>query len=354
MLGNKEYDVREIIITQTESNQRLSKMLGRYLGKAPSSFIYKMLRKKNITLNGKKALGNEVLKTGDEVKIYLAEETIAKFTANEVSITDFQLDVIYEDEHIILVNKPVGILSQKAKESDESMVEHIISYLLKEGKITKESLLKFRPSICNRLDRNTSGIITAGKTLIGAKELSRLFKEKGLLKYYLCIVVGEVLEGADVKGYLHKDNEKNTVKITNNKRKNGMTHSRDDNGKASDKGSFNGRIDYNEIETKYWPIKTNGKITLLKVQLVTGKTHQIRAHLASLGHPILGDYKYGNVKINELYKEKYGLESQLLHASQLIFPEMKGALEGLSGREFVADPPKMFQKVKLQNFLIDS
>ena len=342
--------MREIIITKTESNQRLSKMLGRYLGKAPSSFIYKMLRKKNITLNGKKALGNEVLKTGDEVKIYLAEETIGKFAADEVSITDFQLDIIYEDEHIILVNKPVGILSQKAKESDESMVEHIISYLLKEGKITKESLLKFRPSICNRLDRNTSGIITAGKTLTGARELSRLFKEGGLLKYYLCIVVGEVLEGAGVKGYLHKDNEKNAVKITYNKQEDEMAYCEVNNGKASDREISHSRINYNEIETKYWPIKTNGEITLLKVHLITGKTHQIRAHLASLGHPILGDYKYGNVKINELYKEKYGLESQLLHASQLIFPQMQGELEKLSGGDFVANPPKLFQNVKVQNF----
>ena len=165
--------MQEIKITEQEAGQRFDKLLGKYLNKAPKSFLYKMLRKKNITLNGKKASGNEKLAKGDRVKLFLSDETIQKFSEAFSGYTNVSLDILYEDEDIILINKPVGMLSQKAARSDESLVEHLISYLIQSHALTEEDLRTFRPSICNRLDRNTSGIVAAGKRRPAMKSWQR-------------------------------------------------------------------------------------------------------------------------------------------------------------------------------------
>ena len=150
--------MKELIIHDNEAGQRLDKLLRKYLSEAPGSFIYKMLRKKNIVLNGKKATGNEHLKKGDSVKLFLADDTIAKFQAAGKTVEEsikntVKLDVIYEDQNVIFINKPSGMLSQKAKETDVSVVENVTAYLLESGQLTRENLKTFRPSICNRLDR---------------------------------------------------------------------------------------------------------------------------------------------------------------------------------------------------------
>ena len=171
--------MQEITIGKNEAGQRLDKFLAKYMNLAPKSFFYKMMRKKNITLNGKKCEGAEKLAEGDIVKLFLSDETIAGFT--EVKVQKIQntkkqkLDVIYEDDHIVLINKPSGMLSQKAKESDFSLVEYLIDYLLDSGAITEESMRSFRPSICNRLDRNTSGIVACGKSLAGLQMHPKYF-----------------------------------------------------------------------------------------------------------------------------------------------------------------------------------
>ena len=314
--------MQEIIITANEAGQRFDKLLAKYLNQAPKSFIYKMLRKKNIVLNGKKATGNEQLAIGDSVKLFLADETIEKFSKLEIQQTKVQLDVLYEDENILIVNKPVGMLSQKAEQKDESLVEHVISYLLDSGQLAKEELRKFKPSICNRLDRNTSGLVVAGKSLAGLQEMGALFKKRSLKKYYRCLVMGKVSEKQYIKGYLTKDEITNKVSILEKEEKDSLP-----------------------IETEYEPIWSNDKVTLLEVHLITGRTHQIRAHLASCGHPIIGDYKYGNRKTNDVYKAKYGLESQLLHAYRLEMPTLTGALEAVSKKQFVAPIPKQFARI---------
>ncbi len=314
--------MKEIIVTANEAGQRFDKLLGKYLNQAPKSFIYKMLRKKNIVLNGKKATGNEKLKEGDSVKLFLADETIDKFSKVEVVETDTQLDILYEDSNVLVINKPVGMLSQKAEAKDESLVEHVVSYLLKSEQLSAEDLQKFRPSICNRLDRNTSGIIVAGKSLIGLQRMGELFKNRFLKKFYRCLVVGEVKEQQYVKGYLTKDEITNKVCILSKETKDALP-----------------------IETEYKPVWTNGNITLLEVYLITGRTHQIRAHLASEGHPIIGDYKYGNRKINDNFKRQYQLESQLLHAYRLEFPKLDEELETVSERTIVAPLPKLFEYI---------
>lgn len=316
--------MQEFKITANEAGQRLDKFLGKLLSEAPKSFFYKMLRKKNITLNGKKATGQEKLNTGDLVKLFLSDETIKKFSGKEHTVvqTGEKLDILYEDPHILLLNKPVGMLSQKAKDTDVSAVEHLLGYLLITGQLTKEELKTFRPSVCNRLDRNTSGILVAGKSLLGLQEMSRFFKERSLFKYYLCLVAGEVTERTEIRGYLAKDEKKNRVQIFESERS-GST----------------------KIETEYRPLISNGKTTLLEVHLITGKTHQIRSHLAAIGHPIIGDYKYGDVTINDRYQNRYGLKSQLLHAYRLKMPETDGGLKYLSGKEFTAEVPRLFKRI---------
>ena len=324
--------MKEITIQKNEAGQRFDKFLAKYMNQAPKSFFYKMLRKKNITLNGKKAAGNEILKLNDTVRLFLSDETIQKFSGTIqqspgdpdwiLAHAGKELSIIYEEESTIFLNKPAGMLSQKAKPDDISMVEHLIAYLLNSGQISKEELRTFHPSVCNRLDRNTSGLIAAGKTLQALQQLSEMFRDRSLKKYYLCLVRGKVSSDSHISGYLKKDPRTNRVTV-----------SRTPSGSAS------------PIETEYHIIKQEEDVTLLEVHLITGKTHQIRAHLASIGHPIAGDYKYGNRAFNDTLKKEYGLSSQFLHAYRLNFPKCGGDLSLLSGKELQAPLPPLFQKI---------
>ena len=320
--------MRMLTVSKNEAGQRLDKLLAKYLNLAGKGFLYKMMRKKNITLNGKKCDGTEKLCEGDEIRLFLAEETIDKFCEVKVQkVKKTKLDIIYEDEHVILINKPSGMLSQKAKESDESLVEYLIDYLLDSGSLTKTQLQSFRPSICNRLDRNTSGIVIAGKSLPGLQIMSEAIKDRTIGKYYLCVVKGVLRDSMEIRGWLRKEEKSNRVTIY------------PETEQHLPKDAL-------PIRTKYRPLKTNGNYTLLEVKLITGRSHQIRAHLASIGHPIAGDYKYGDSRVNEEVKKAYGVHSQLLHAWRLVMPEhLKEPLNGLSGREFTAEPPKEMRKM---------
>lgn len=314
--------MKEIQVNKNEAGQRLDKMLAKYLNKAPKSFIYKMLRKKNITLNKKKADGSEKLLLDDKVQLFLSDETIEKFSEVSVVANEVALDVIYEDENIVVINKPAGMLSQKAKPEDESLTEYVIAYLLKTGQLTKEELLSFHPGLCNRLDRNTSGMIIAGKSLVGLQQMGLLLKDRNLDKYYQCIVKGVVKEKTMIEGYLTKDKSHNKVTIS----------------KEPVEGA-----DY--IKTQYEPLKTNGEYTLLRVKLLTGRSHQIRAHLHSIGHPIIGDGKYGDVQVNKYFKRNFNLRFHLLHSYELDFPMIEGELSNLSMKQFIAPLPSYFEAI---------
>jgi 23S rRNA pseudouridine955/2504/2580 synthase len=315
--------MQSLIVSNNEAGQRLDKLLTKYLNLAGKSFLYKMMRKKNITLNGKKCDGSEKLLSGDEIKLFLSDETISKFS--EVKIPDVKkinLDIIYEDEHILLVNKPSGMLSQKAKDTDESLVEYLIDYMISSGQLSTEQLKSFRPSICNRLDRNTSGLVVGGKSLAGLQVMSEVFKDRSIHKYYNCVVKGEVLKRQTITGFSIKNEATNQVAIH----------------KTSVPGSV-------PIITEYEPIQHYGGYTLLKVTLITGRTHQIRAHLSSIGHPIVGDYKYGDSRVNEEAKKLFHINSQMLHSFQVVFPDLKEPLAYLSGKSFQAPLPKTFTKI---------
>ena len=340
-------------IKHIEAGGRLDKYLMKFLKEAPTSFIYKMLRKKNIVLNGKKAAGNEFLKENDEVKLFLADETIVKFggkvtlsqtadreyvataedsieSSSDDSLYNFlkslkwefdEPKVIYEDRDIIILNKPVNVLSQIAKRGDISMNEWLISYLIKSGSISANDLITVKPAVANRLDRNTSGIILAGKTLSGLRFLSDIIKTRKIEKYYLTIVKGEMKENITAEAYLLKNDSHNTVRIYKDKVQG---------------------ADY--IKTAYEVLKVSLGHSLLRVKLITGKSHQIRAHLSFLGYPVIGDGKYGLKSENTTYR-RMGLNSQFLHSHEIKFPDVDGDFSYLSGKSFKADLPERLKRV---------
>lgn len=315
-----------IAVQEREANQRLDKLLSRYLKEAPKSFLYKMLRKKNITLNGKKADGSEKVQAGDEIRIFLSDETYEKFSGaagNEKQIyPTARLDIIYEDEHILLINKPPNMLTQKAKPEDISLNEYMLGYLQQSGQWCEETSAGFRPSVCNRLDRNTSGIVVCGKSLAGLQQMSEVLRNRSMHKYYQCLVTGKLTEGRRIEGYLWKNPSTNKVQILKKECREAQP-----------------------IVTEYRPIRVFLDSTLLEVCLITGRSHQIRAHLASEGHPLIGDYKYGIRKINDQYQKKYGLESQLLHSCRLELPDMQPPMDHLSGKVFHAELPLLMRKI---------
>lgn len=320
-----------LTVTANEAGQRLDKLLGKYLNQAGKGFLYKMMRKKNITLNGKKCSGDERLSEGDEIRLFLSDETIEKFSSasagesrrSQSGVRKPCLDIIYEDSHILIVNKPAGMLSQKAKPEDMSLNEHILNYLIDSGHLPITQLRTFKPSICNRLDRNTSGLVTAGVSLAGLQIMNGVFKDRSLHKYYRCLVKGQVKEKQLIAGFLKKDEAANTVTVYPTEAECSVP-----------------------ILTEYVPISGNGRITLLQVTLITGRSHQIRAHLASIGHPILGDSKYGDPRLNDEMREKYKIRSQLLHSWKLELPEdLPEPLHYLSGKVFMAPVPGHFQRV---------
>lgn len=332
--------MQSIIIGNNQAGQRLDKFLHKVLPEAGNSFLYKMLRKKNITVNGKKAEGKEMLAVGDEVKFFFAEETFAKFAGGNYQRNEYyrayeklkEIDIIYEDENVIFLNKPIGILTQKARSEDLSLNEWLVGYLLTNKTISETELLTFHPSICNRLDRNTSGLVLCGKSLPGSQELSRVIKERTIQKFYHTICVGEITEDAVIDGYLYKDEKANKVTVV-----------------SCVPGDKN-KEDYDRICTSYHPLAVKNGFTLLEVELITGKTHQIRAHLASIGHPLIGDVKYGSKKINQRFQEKFGLRYQLLHAHHVVFGREDGILTPLSKQIITAHPFSLFDKIRAELF----
>ena len=304
--------MNKLTIQAGNANQRLDKFLLKHFNKATKGLIYKLLRNKRIKLNGARAEGSELLQPGDELTFYIAPETMAGLMeARAVRMDCAALAVIYEDTHILLVNKPAGLLTQPDAAGADCVSERLLAQLSREGAFDPTAT-GFTPAPVNRLDRNTSGIVICAKTLAAAQVLSEALRGRAVDKQYIAVAAGRVDREMTLSGLHQKDARTNTVTITN------------EDGK--------------DAVTEIAPLFRGADYTVLRVKLLTGRTHQIRVHLQSIGHPILGDPKYGDAAVNRAYS----LRSQLLHAERLSFGEMPAPLVDLSGRMFTAPLPAAF------------
>lgn len=324
--------MREMAITQYEEGQRLDKFLLKYLNKCPKSLLYKFMRTNKIKYNGKKPKGNEILIKGDQIKLFLHDEQIVSLQEHkEVQKSPIHFKTVYEDKNILIVDKPLGLLTQKDKKDGHSLAEEVIYHLTENGSYNIKTAKGFIPAPCNRLDRNTAGIVLVGKHLKATQEISQMLKTKQISKYYMSIVLGRITEPIILKGYHYKEPGKNEVKILDRYVEGAKP-----------------------VETRILPLQTNGRYTLIEVQLVTGKTHQIRAHLSQIAHPIIGDPKYGDAIENEYFKNRYGLCYQVLCAYKIKFELCESLFGYMENRVFTVAAPKIYRDICLGEGLIGS
>ena len=308
--------MREIKIAKNDAGQRLDKFLTKALD-LPIGLLYKSIRTKKIKVNRKRAENNTVLAEGDTIQCFLAEEFFAKLdNASEVTLSfdkiQPKLDIVYEDENIILLNKRPGVSVHEDEDSKvNTLIAHVQAYLFQKGEYNPADEQSFAPALCNRIDRNTGGIVIAAKNAEALRVMNEKIRLREIDKLYLAAVHGiPAKKEATLTGYLIKDEKLNKVRVYD---------------KNPPKGAKN-------IITKYKVIATKGSDALIEVELLTGRTHQIRAHMAYVGHPLVGDGKYGVNKTDKAEGYKY----QALYSYKLRF-SFKGeatALEYLNGKEF--------------------
>ena len=389
--------MRKIVVSEAEAGRRLDRYIMKYFAKAPKSFIYKAFRKKNIKLSGRKADGSEIIKAGDEIWLFFSDERISELTGGAeklscgktsagavgriysdssvrevvvphtdssvreviVPCTDsFGLDIglgadksiieselqrycsiVYEDRYVILADKASGVLTQKAAAGDRSLNEVLLDYC----RSKYGSSGSFTPSVCNRLDRNTSGLVIFAAAYSAARVFSEMLRTRAIKKYYIAAVWGRPEGPVHDRAFLTKDKSINRVTIEHTKKSGTLT-------------------EQSVIETAFWPLEESDarnagivscfgslcgrQYTLVKVELITGKSHQIRAHLAFLGYPLIGDAKYGDVDTARRLKKEYGIDSQLLHAWEIVMPErISEPFKYLEARTFRTALPGKFSRL---------
>ncbi len=304
--------MKSVIIEKNDAEQRLDKFLTKSYPNLPKALMYKYIRIKRIKVNRKRAEISTRLHVGDVVDMYINDEFFEKSeTRYDFLSASKKIDIVYEDENIMLLNKKVGLLSHPDEgEYVDTLITRIKRYLFEKGEYNPADENSFTPALVNRIDRNTSGIVIAAKTAEALRVLNQKMKDRELHKFYLCIVHGKPKEkSATLEGYLFKDEKKNKVFVSSKKT---------DGAKI--------------IKTKYKVIQTRKNLSLVEIELLTGRTHQIRAHMASIGCPLLGDGKYGTNLLNK----KTGLKKQCLCSYKLKFDFTTDAegLEYLNGKEF--------------------
>lgn len=307
--------MKEIIIEKNDAGQRLDRFLKKYLANAPLSYIYKALRK-DIKLNGKRAQENAMLAEGDVLALYMADSEIEAFSKKKkLHHAKRQFAICYEDENLIVVSKPFGLLVHGDEtEKKDTLANQVMDYLIETGAYSPRAEKSFTPSPVHRLDRNTTGLVVFGKNAEALRVLARMMKEDGFVKkFYYCILCGELKEPIHLKNKLLKDEAKNRVKVL---------------PVDAAEGKY--------IETIAKPVKCRRGYTFCEVELVTGRSHQIRAHMAFAGYPLLGDTKYGG--------RRTALGTQLLHAGRLEFANPPAPLEYLDGKIVKSELPWVFEE----------
>ncbi len=326
-----------ITITENEAGQRLDRYLKKSLKNAPLSYIYKLLRT-GVKRNGKRAKEDVMLEAGDVLSLYIPEEEYASYAKKAAPRTaKRQFRIAYEDDRVIAVEKPLGLLTHGTKEEKkDTLANQVIDYLIETGSYVPSANATYTPSPVNRLDRNTTGLVLFAKDYPAARALTAMIREKGYVrKYYLTLVSGNLAGDLRLTGRLEKDARTNTVRVLPED---------DEAGK--------------ETETVARPVArydaafaVHGKtkrqsFTLVEVELVTGRTHQIRAHLAAAGYPVVGDEKYGDRYANRDIQRTYGLSTQFLHAYRLAFDAAEPPVENLAGKEIRSELPPLLARVK--------
>ena len=304
-------NLRTFIISENDAGQRVDKFLTKAVPLLPKGLLYKAIRTKKIKLNRKRCEAGTMLKVGDSLELWLCDDLFTEEKEKEFLRTNGKINIVYEDENILLVNKPSGLVVHEDDEhTTDTLINRILKYLYDKGEFDPDEENSFTPSLCNRIDRNTSGIVIAAKNAEALRLLNMFIKERLLTKQYLCLVEGTPKPRQDTLiAYLQKDSKNNKVFVSDSKTEFNKT-----------------------IVTKYEVLKTNKKISLMRVTLITGRTHQIRAHFAHIGHPLVGDAKYGNNAIGKTM----GLRHQALCAYRLRFElQDKGEkLSYLDGKTF--------------------
>lgn len=316
--------MKEVVVDHSSSGQKIEKFVRKFLSEAPLGYIYKAFRKKDIKINGHWVRKDAVVKEGDVVRIYVTDQQLEDFhKPRPVSAKPLPYRIVYEDENVLIVDKPKGVLVYGDKTgSRETLGNAVLDYLYMKGEYDPSNA-SFVPSPAHRLDRNTSGLICYGKTDAGLKALTDLFKErKQIEKYYLTLV----------KGDLEQDKGRIDIPLGKDPQ----------NGRAFPQSIENGG---KTAITEYRVKERYGDFTLVEAKLCTGRTHQLRVHFACIGHPIIGDDKYGDFKLNKVIELKTGLDSQFLHAYKLVFGNLSGALSKLSGKTFTSPLPDSYQQV---------
>lgn len=315
--------MREFIINKNDSGQRIDKFLQKSVPSLPKSLLYKCIRLKRIKLNGKRCQNADFLKENDVLSLYINDEFFENCEKDKDNETDTLSKiksvpkVVYEDNNILIAFKPSGMDVHRGSEtSQETLIEIICAYLWRKGEYDPALENSFSPALCNRLDRNTTGLVIAAKNAESLRSLNEAIRERHIQKKYLCICTGKLPSVHSTETAYHKKGQHNLVSIRKN---------------ATD--------GYKKIVTEYRVLEEKKGLSLVEINLITGRTHQIRAHLAYLGAPVLGDGKYGNVAVNK----RMGVFRQQLCAYSLTFNTTKGILKYLNGKSFVS-PETGFDK----------